>query len=227
VTVEWVVLLPLKRLSLAKSRLTCPGPGHRQAVARAMAETVALTASQVSGVGQVVVVTDEHWDRAAAPVELLPEPRGGGLNAALGHAAATLVARRPDRAVAALLADTAAATVEELSACLAAAARHPRAFVADAEGAGTVLLTAAPGIALRPRFGVGSRVAHDRSGAVDLTDELDVPFLRRDLDTAADLSAVAGRLLDLPRMAGALRDAGWTGEHFRTSVAATVGSGQP
>jgi 2-phospho-L-lactate guanylyltransferase len=210
VTAEWTVLLPLKRLHRAKTRLSGFSPRDRSDVARAMAETVATTAAQVPGVDHVVVVTDEAWDHSAAPAVTLPETGARGLNAALADAARTIAGRWPDHGIAVLLADTAAATVEELSACLAAASAHERSMVADHEGSGTVLLACLPGIALDPRFGAGSHLAHLRSGAVDLTHRLDVPLMRRDLDTVADLTAVETRILGLPRLDRALRAAGWT-----------------
>ncbi len=62
-----------------------------------------------------------------------------------------------------------------------------RAFVADAEGTGTTLLVAAPGVTLDPRFGGGSAARHAASGAAALDGEW--PGLRRDVDTPADLAA--------------------------------------
>ena len=48
------------------------------------------------------------------------------------------------------------------------AAAHERAFVADADGTGTTLLAALPGVALDPRFGSGSAAAHELAGHVRL-----------------------------------------------------------
>jgi 2-phospho-L-lactate guanylyltransferase len=224
VTHEWVVLLPLKRLTGAKSRLTLPCPDNRGDVARAMAETVAAMASRVPGVRSVVVVTDEAWDHSVAPAVVIPEPAEPGLNAALAHAADSISRRWPRSGIAALLADTAAGTAAELHACLTRASRHPRAVVADHAGTGTVLLTAGPGVRLDPRFGAGSRQAHVVSGAVDLTDRVDVPMIRRDLDTTADLAAVHGRLTELTRLSDALVQAGWAvPDHPPAVVRATAG----
>jgi 2-phospho-L-lactate/phosphoenolpyruvate guanylyltransferase len=64
-----------------------------------------------------------------------------------------------------------------------------RAFVADAEGTGTTLLLAAPGVALDPRFGEGSACRHAESGAHPLAGPW--PGLRRDVDTADDLREAA------------------------------------
>ena len=58
-------------------------------------------------------------------------------------------------------------------------------FVPDAEGTGTVLLTALTADAMRPEFGADSAAAHQAAGAVRL--DLDLPRLRRDVDTPADL----------------------------------------
>jgi 2-phospho-L-lactate guanylyltransferase len=216
VTVEWVVLIPMKRLADAKSRLGCAVPQHRRSIARAMAETVVSTASRLPAVRHVVLVTPERWDQDAAPAIVVPEPPTPGLNRALAHAARAIASSWPGLGVAALLGDTAAGTTEEVGACLAAAAPHRRAVVADGAGTGTVMLTAGPGAELGPSFGENSRRAHVGSGAVDLTDRLHVPLLRRDLDTVADLAAVAGRLAALPRLDAALREAGWTGRGFET-----------
>jgi 2-phospho-L-lactate guanylyltransferase len=210
VTGDWVVLVPLKSLSLAKSRLECPVPEHREALVRAMVETVVTTAGDVASVGEVVVVTDEPWDHVAARALVVPDGGRHGLNGALSRAAASVARRWPDRGIAALPGDIAAATVHELATCLATASDHQRSVVADHAGTGAVLLTCRPGVALDPRFGPGSRFAHVRSGAVDITPHLDAPLLRRDLDTAGDVAAVEDRIRALPRLGRALRAAGWT-----------------
>jgi len=63
----------------------------------------------------------------------------------------------------------------------------PMVFVPDAEGSGTVLLAAEQPLALNHAFGPGSAREHARRGAVRL--DLDLPRLRRDVDTEADLRA--------------------------------------
>jgi 2-phospho-L-lactate guanylyltransferase len=73
---------------------------------------------------------------------------------------------------------------QELAAALADAADHPRAFVADAAETGTTLLTARPGVPLRPAFGRGSAARHARH-AVAVSGG---PGLRTDVDTVEDLS---------------------------------------
>ena len=127
-----------------------------------------------------------------------------GLNPALAHGARN--AAWP--AVAALSSDLPALRPAELTAALAVALASPRAFVADAQGTGTTLLTGV-GTELSPRFGPGSAQAHRASGAVELTGSW--PGLVRDVDTDADLRAAVAlgagprttALLDRLRMPGA------------------------
>ncbi len=184
----WTIIIPVKRLDTAKTRLARP---DRADVALAMAlDTVrAVRDAEVAG---VVVVTDD--ERLAAVVTswalTVPDEKRAGLNAALRHGALVAREQAPDRGVAALAGDVPAVRPKEVRAALALAGAHPRTVVADAAGTGTVLLTAQPGVELAPEWGEQSRLAHVRSGAVDLTDELgdQVPGLRLDVDTLADLA---------------------------------------
>jgi 2-phospho-L-lactate guanylyltransferase len=192
----WVVVLPVKRLAAGKSRLrgAVTGVRHeRLALALVLDTAAAALASPV--VARVVAVTDDPEAAsalAALGARTVPDPPGAGLNAAFAHGAA-LVAGAP---VAALAGDLPALRPGELAAALAAAATlraadatGARGFAADADGTGTVLLTAPPGGHLDPRFGPGSAAAHAASGAVPLDGAW--PGLRRDVDTAADLAAAA------------------------------------
>ena len=63
--------------------------------------------------------------------------------------------------------------------------RRP-AYVSDADGVGTTLYTAAVGD-FAPRFGDGSREAHDEAGAWPVPGPL--ATLRRDVDSIDDLRA--------------------------------------
>jgi 2-phospho-L-lactate/phosphoenolpyruvate guanylyltransferase len=184
---RWSVVVPAKRLALAKTRLRPLtdrlGGAHDDLVLALLADTVAATLS-CPAVGEVVVVTD---DPAAADVvrmlgaRTVADAPDRGLNPALEHGARS--AAGP--AVAALSSDLPALRPDELAAALRAAA-DGRSFVADAQGTGTTLLTAV-GTDLRPHFGPGSAQAHLGSGAVPLTGPW--PGLVRDVDTEADLRA--------------------------------------
>ncbi|MGK5738819.1 2-phospho-L-lactate guanylyltransferase [Micromonospora sp. URMC 103] len=209
---RWAVVVPVKHLAAAKSRLrgALPGVPHEE-LALALAADTVLAVRACPAVGEVLVVTDDARVAAvarAAGARVLPDPPGAGLNAAFRHGAA---AARGGW-VAGITADLPALRPAELAAALAAAQKDPatRAFVADAPGSGTVLLAAPPGLPLDPRFGVGSAAAHAASGALPLTG--DWPSLRRDVDTAADLAAAAALGLG-PRTAAltARRPAGTPG----------------
>lgn len=200
----WSLVVPVKRLARAKTRLraSLPGADH-DALVLAMALDTVSAALDCPAVGQVLVVTDDPLAGpaltalGAVPVPDVPD---AGLNAALTHGAAIAVRRAPGWGVAALGGDLPALRPDELAAALAAVA--DRAFVADAAGTGTTLLAARPGVALRPGYGPGSAVVHAGSGAVPLTPAW--PSLRRDVDTAHDL-AEAARLTLGPRTAAQLR----------------------
>lgn len=187
---RWVVVLAVKPLSLAKSRLA---RADRSALTLAMAADTAAVAAGIDAVAGVLVVTDDEDARALlAPVAaIVPDRPAAGLNAALSFGAAEAVSRWPVAGVAVLAPDLPALRRQALAEALEMAAGHRRTIVADAVGTGTVLLTAAAGAALEPAFGPGSRGLHLASGAIDLTDLLApgnaTAGLRHDVDTAADL----------------------------------------
>lgn len=194
-------MVPVKRLAAAKSRLrgALPGVPHEE-LALALAADTLRAVLACPAVAEALVVTDDARVAAAARAagaRVLRDEPDAGLNAAFRHGAVGTIAGW----VAGLTADLPALRPTELTGALLAAQNGPpgvRRFVPDAPGGGTVLLTAPPGVPLDPHFGVGSAVAHAASGALPLTG--DWPSLRRDVDTAADLTA-AGRLGLGPRTA--------------------------
>jgi len=184
---SWSVVVPAKRLAVAKTRLRPltdgPGTAHDDLVLALLADTVAA-ALACPAVMEVLVVTD---DLAAAAVarelgaRTVADVPDRGLNPALAHGADSATGA----AIAALSSDLPALRPEELAAALEAAGEG-RSFVPDAEGTGTTLLTAV-GTALRPHFGAASAEAHLGSGAMPLSGTW--PGLVRDVDTEADLRA--------------------------------------
>ncbi|MEU2729823.1 2-phospho-L-lactate guanylyltransferase [Streptomyces griseoviridis] len=202
---QWTLVVPLKPLAHAKSRLSdTAADGLRPSLALAFAQDTVAAALACPAVGDVAVVTDDGLagrELAALGAWIVGDEPGGGLNGALAHAAAVVRAGRPDRRVAALNADLPALRSAELSRVLNAAAEFPRAFLADAAGVGTTLLAARSGQELLPAFGTDSRARHRASGAVEL--RLDgVDSVRQDVDTGRDLRA-ALRLGVGPRTAAA------------------------
>ncbi|MDN3264408.1 2-phospho-L-lactate guanylyltransferase [Streptomyces sp. CSDS2] len=189
---QWTLVIPLKPLARAKSRLAdTAGDGVRPGLALAFAQDTVGAALACAEVPDVAVVTDDELagrELAALGARIVPDVPGGGLNAALAHGAAVVRRHRPGAAVAALNADLPALRPAELSRVLAAAAEFPRAFLPDAAGVGTTLLAASRGRELRPAFGVDSRARHRASGAAELA-PAGVDSVRQDVDTGADLRA--------------------------------------
>ncbi|KUJ48713.1 MULTISPECIES: 2-phospho-L-lactate guanylyltransferase [Micromonospora] len=187
----WTVVVPVKRLTAAKTRLRggLPGVPHEELALALAADTLAAVGA-CSPLVQIRVVTDDPRVSALARLagaQVLPDAPDAGLNAAFRHGATGAAGW-----VAGLTADLPALRPAELAAALAEARRTPagvRSFVSDAPGSGTVLLAAPPGVPLDPRFGPDSATAHAASGARALAG--DWPSLRRDVDTADDLLAAA------------------------------------
>ncbi len=185
----WSVVIPVKVLARAKSRLAGLAGPTRPELALAMAADTVRAAVSCPAVAAVVVVTD---DLAAARALgalgawVVADEPDAGLNPALAHGAAVAAAARPDCGTAALAADLPALRPAELGRGLQAAAQWPEAFVADTQGTGTTLYAARPGAAFRPRYGPGSAARYREGGATEIV-LADVPSLRLDVDTPADL----------------------------------------
>jgi 2-phospho-L-lactate/phosphoenolpyruvate guanylyltransferase len=185
----WSVLMPVKVLEQAKSRLAALAGERRGELALALACDTATAVLACDEAARVIVITDDQVAGAALArlgALVVPDEPRDGLNAALRHGAGYVSPRWPRSGTAALSADLPALRAEQIGRALRAAAAWPTAFVADAAGDGTTLYTAAPGRAFRPAFGLGSRARHAAGGAVEL-DLPGVPGLRRDVDTPADL----------------------------------------
>jgi 2-phospho-L-lactate/phosphoenolpyruvate guanylyltransferase len=214
---DWTVVLPLKGGRSAKSRLGAPG---------ALATAIALDCLHAVLAGElvaaVVVVTPDPALAAEAAgagalvrAESVP---GAGLRAALDDGLAGVSGR-----CAVLLGDLPALRPQDLTAALRQAGQvltagrdgvqspQPRmVFVPDADDTGTVLLAALSAGAMVPRFGPGSASAHQAVGAFRL--DVDLPRLRRDVDTPADLRA-AMRLGVGPRTLAVLTEIGELAEN--------------
>jgi 2-phospho-L-lactate guanylyltransferase len=182
---RYALLVPVKTLSRAKSRLSVAGSRERAELMRAFARDVLAVASSSPLVARVYVVTDETgFDDDT--VTRLPDEGDGDLNRALVHASVRARLADPELGVAAVFADLPCLTSGDLETALGVGL-SARWFVADAEGTGTAMLAAGPGVDLDPHFGVGSARRHEESGAVPV--RADVPTLRRDVDTDTDLTA--------------------------------------
>lgn len=192
----WAVVIPVKAFAVAKSRLGPAVPAEaRAALARAFALDTIAAARAAKGVGRIVVVTGEIDLGSPLPdrVELVREPESAGPDTGAGGLTAAIDAgidhvRADDLApVAVLLGDLPSLRASELEFALGAAARHPLAFIADADGTGTTLVTAAVGVPMRPAFGEQSASRHREAGFADLSGSAPFTTLRRDVDTVEAL----------------------------------------
>ncbi|MFF3848368.1 2-phospho-L-lactate guanylyltransferase [Streptomyces sp. NPDC002328] len=189
---QWSLVIPLKPLALAKSRLADTAADElRPGLALAFAQDTVAAALACPAVRDVAVVTDDALagrELAALGARVVADEPGTGLNGALAHGAAAVRAVRPESALAALNADLPALRPAELARVLGAAGEFPRAFLPDAAAIGTTLLAVIAGRELLPAFGPDSRVRHRSSGAAELLLDA-VDSVRQDVDTGEDLRA--------------------------------------
>ncbi|MFI6499127.1 2-phospho-L-lactate guanylyltransferase [Nonomuraea typhae] len=189
-SIRWSLVIPVKTLVAAKTRLAAATGPHRTRLAVAVACDTVSAALSCPLVARVVVVTADPaaaGPLAALGADVVHDP-DRGLNTALRTGAAHAVRLAPDAPVGALQADLPALRPAELAAVLAAAAEHDQAFVPDALDVGTTFYGVRPGVPFTPRFGGESRAKHLAGGAK----ELDLPGIdsvRRDVDTPGDLRA--------------------------------------
>jgi 2-phospho-L-lactate/phosphoenolpyruvate guanylyltransferase len=188
---QLTALVALKRSEAAKSRLgSLPDPLRRR-----LAWTMALdTLRALAAVLPVIVISNQpgidarlRSEKIAARV--LAESHSVGINAALQHGERVALAAG-FRGVLASVGDLPALRTESVRAVLAAAEKYPRAFLADASGVGTTMLTAI-GTDLAPHFQGRSAAAHRASGAIGIDAEdlgRPVPDARRDVDSDVDLA---------------------------------------
>lgn len=213
----WSIVVPVKLLARAKSRLSTRPANQRVDLARAFALDVVATCLATPEVGLTLVVTDdEQIVELVGPQGALlladPSQRNGlsALNAAGVAGADVVMALRVDQPVAILVADLPALRPAELSLALTASSQLASTFTSDSAGLGTTMLASGVGIRPAPRFGTRSRAAHAAAGAVELTGSA-LSRLRCDVDTEVDLwhavalgvgprtAAVLGRITDRSR----------------------------
>lgn len=176
----WSIVIPVKTTQSGKSRLELPG-AERPQLALAIALDTIAAATSAEAVGDVLVVTSDADVQAGVDqiggATWIPDP-GMGLN---GAARAGLERATHD-ARAVMLGDLPALTGTDLDTALRAAEGEERALVSDTEDFGSVLVTWRSPATFEPRFGTASAAQHVEAGHTSL--DIDVPTLRRDVDTA-------------------------------------------
>ncbi|NPC95590.1 2-phospho-L-lactate guanylyltransferase [Nocardioides sp. zg-DK7169] len=183
------VVVPVKPPAFGKSRLVGLPDAARQELAAAFALDTIAACGAARLVGAVLVATDDAAfarEVRAAGWSAIPDAVTGDLNSSLRQAALEAARRWPDLRPVALCADLPALRPDDLDEALATvASRSDQSFfVADAAGEGTTLYTAAVE-EFAPRFGPGSRAAHDEL-ALEVRGEL--ASLRLDVDDLDDLA---------------------------------------
>jgi 2-phospho-L-lactate guanylyltransferase len=190
-TPQFTVVMPMKSWDRAKSRLHIE-PASRRALAEAFARDTLDAVLACPVVAEVVVVTrgDLVVDQiASAGAHVIQEPANRPLDtlgSAIRHGIAWAAAHRPHAPLAVVPSDLPALTADALGDLLAAASAHLFAFVADANGDGTTVLTGRTPDLMRPGYGPGSAERHRGYGAYELAA---ADALRQDVDTLDDLVA--------------------------------------
>src|SRR5262249_25263208 len=135
----WSLVVPVKVLARAKSRLASLAGPDRPALALAMAADTVAAALDCPQVGRVIVVTDDPQAAEALAglgAVIVPDRPGRGLNGALRHGAAHAGSRWPGSGIGGLAADLPA--LRPAAPGGAPPARRPRApaFRPDSRAAG-------------------------------------------------------------------------------------------
>ena len=187
----WTVVLPVKSLDVAKTRLD--PEGRRGALALAFFRDALAAVVASPRVGSVIVVTGDQVIGSIAEEHgctVVDDTGHPGINEAAAWAVAATDAGVP---VAVMVSDLPCLTPEAISAVFDAAVHgeHETAFLADADGTGTTMWLRSAGSGIDSRFGPESAAAHRSSGAADLAASglgVATDPARRDVDTDDDLA---------------------------------------
>jgi 2-phospho-L-lactate guanylyltransferase len=212
-----VVVLPVKSLHVAKHRLSpLLSPSERRALMAAMLGDVLDTVNRVQAAFALVVVTRDADAAAAARAHgarVIADGDDVSHSAAAGMGIAAALADGAQRVVL-IPGDCPLLAPADLEILLRLApASHGRVvIVADRDGEGTNALALEPPGVITPAFGPGSYARHvtagQRAGVPVHIERL--PSLQLDVDTPADLRALADVLAerpgDAPRTARLLAD---------------------
>lgn len=205
---DWVVVVPVKGWSTAKSRLGGLSRDDRRELALAMArdtvravtDTPEIRSCLVVGPGEVLRDLGCHNgdDSLRGVVETTLVGQVDALNVALRRGRDVAVASGW-RQVAMVVADLPGISTGALREFLQLVPETAPGFLADSSGTGTNLLASRRGAQLVPRFGGYSASRHRSAGAAELSSQCDAR-LRVDLDTEAHLAVartLAGPALSL------------------------------
>ena len=211
-------IIPVKRFGRAKQRLLdrLDRP-QRASLVKAMLADVLAAVAECRAVERVIVVTGEgraerialeQAKRSRTPLEVLRDPadRGHSQAATLGIIRALALGAECS---ALLPGDCPLLDSDELDAAIGRVAPNRVAVIPDRHGTGTNGLLLAPADAIGPAFGPDSAERHrDRAARAGLEVATEsVGSLALDLDTPADLVALAEALAAQPGRAPATAEA--------------------
>lgn len=183
--VRWTVVIPIKHLESAKSRLRGE-MWNVPELALAFATDTVSAVLAAPNVGETIVVTSDNRATAvmrALGARVVDDP-GTSLNEAI-----LAGAREASGCLAVITGDLPALRPADVVEALARAESVDRAMVADHSGHGTTLIAAMNSGLLHPQFGLESRLLHEHAGYTVLDIDKTSP-LRWDVDTPEDLAVV-------------------------------------
>jgi 2-phospho-L-lactate guanylyltransferase len=190
-TSGWTVVLPVKSLAAAKSRMSEGHPTPAELALAFLRDTLSAVMA-TPAVAEVLVATRDPQVRAlgdAAGATTIDDTGHDGINAAARWAAGH---RTGSGGVGVVVSDLPCLTPASLAAVLDLAARQPTSFLGDLDGTGTTMWFTTKASTMRPAFGMQSRAAHLAAGDADLaalhpTSAALLRPARCDVDTAAAL----------------------------------------
>jgi 2-phospho-L-lactate guanylyltransferase len=187
-SVRAVAVLPVKRLTQAKTRLAVPAR-TRQMLAAAFALDTLAAVRRCPGIEAALVVTSDprmRLEMSRRGVDVVDEPMNGGLQRAVEVACSAARLRYPGRLIAVVPADLPALRPEALTDVLDAC-EGDSVFVPDARGDGTTLLLSPPDCRTANEYGPLSASRHRAAGVREM---IDAPLpARHDVDHLDDLAA--------------------------------------
>lgn len=178
---RWRVIVPVKGQLSAKTRLHPPAGVARAALAHALALDTLTAALCCVTPGYLIVVTCDELTATFVRDQggtVVADP-GNGLNPAVAQGIDYVQRVLGPGPTAILLGDIPTLRPKSLAGALSQCWMHPRAFVPDWSGTGTVLLSSLSPRDLQPRFGAHSAHEHGRN---HVRLDLDMPDLRTDVD---------------------------------------------
>ena len=184
----WSVILPVKPLDSAKSRISGDRTDTQRLAIAFLEDAIAALLGSKSIADIVVVTSDPHIAHLSeqAGCRVVDDREAPGINAAVHLAALSCPPDHPVMVVVSDLPTLDPGTVDRITSLAGA---HVRSFLPDADGRGTTIWCTTDPRSVQTAFGSDSAALHAASGAVDLAAAggADLWRGRQDVDTREDL----------------------------------------